>query len=56
MTRIEEDHMYAMIHNAKEIAKQLKLANKLKCIELKCSSSTIPCQGMIDDIEAEIDS
>lgn len=48
MTRFEEDFYHALMTAAHEIAKQLKIANELKALELK--SSNPDTTSMVDSI------
>ena len=57
MTMIEQDFMTTIIQKAKEIAKQLKIANKLKVYELKhqVSKDGTTVDEDLSDIAEEID-
>lgn len=52
MTQYEIECLYSFIHKAREIRKQLRIANKLKVLELKLNH--LEATNMIDDIESEI--
>ena len=52
MTQHEIECQHSFIHEAREISKQLRIANKLKVLELKLNHPE--ATSMIDDIESEI--
>lgn len=54
MNRLEEDFFHSLPLYVCKIAKQLKLMNKLKCIELKAEYPDLTSQ--IDNIEGQIES
>ena len=52
MTRLETDYMVALMDHAAEISKQLKIANRIKCLELKLAYPQDV--NMIDNLADEI--
>jgi len=50
MPKTQSDLYLSLIHNSTEIAKQLKIANKLKALEMKSAGRYSVTPEMIDDI------
>ena len=50
MPKIQSDLYLSLIRNSAEIAKQLKIANKLKALEMKSAGRYSVTPEMIDDI------
>lgn len=53
MSILENDYIVALMHYAADIDKQLKIANKLKTLELKLKYPQD--DGIIDNVADEID-